>query len=55
MADLFMHVGWCPTASRRRLIESIGDALKGEGIFGRSTLQIDDIEPGKGVYFKDRK
>ncbi len=55
LADLLMHVGGSPTASRRGLLESIQSALYYEGVRGRSTLEIDDIEPGKGVYFKERK
>ncbi len=55
LADLLMHVGGSPTASRRMLIESIQCALDYEGVRGRSTFEIDDIEPGKGVYFKERK
>ncbi len=55
LADLFMHVGGPPIESRRGLIEGIRRALEALYIHGRSTLQIDDIEPGKGVCFKARK
>ncbi len=55
LADLLMHVGGPPIDSRRGLLESIKCALYYEGVRGRSTLEIDDIEPGPGVYFKELK
>ncbi len=52
LADLLMHVGGSPIETRRGLLDSIKCALYYEGVFGRSTLEIDDIEPGPGVYCK---